>query len=219
MAETYVKAGCTAIEVDFPSHRPFLEGDFIAGRMKKALESCGDYGAYMQGMAEMKKRLPETKLILMAYENTILEIGTERFIGFCKENGFFDAILVGNEGDAVKTRLIAAGIRVSCYVQFQMDEAEVDNALHSNGFVYLQAFPGLGQVDPRYPTLKACIAELRRRGLRHPIYCGVGVRTPEDVAVVKEAGADGVFVGSTILKLHDDRPALIKKIGELEANC
>lgn len=31
--------------------------------------------------------------------------------------------------------------------------------------------------------------------------------------------ADGVFIGSTILKLHDNIPALIKEINEFKKNC
>jgi len=37
--------------------------------------------------------------------------------------------------------------------------------------------------------------------------------------MVKEAGGDGAFVGSTILKLHSDKPELMKKIQEFKAQC
>ena len=38
MAVEYADAGCRMMEVDFPSRNPYLESDYIAGRMKKALE-------------------------------------------------------------------------------------------------------------------------------------------------------------------------------------
>ena len=37
--------------------------------------------------------------------------------------------------------------------------------------------------------------------------------------MAKEAGADAVFVGSTILKLHDQPTALEQKIREFSAQC
>ena len=37
MAVEYADAGCRMMEVDFPSRNPYLESDYIAGRMKKAL--------------------------------------------------------------------------------------------------------------------------------------------------------------------------------------
>lgn len=219
VAQTYVSAGCDMIEIDFPSRDPFLEGEFIAGRMAKALENCDDYDKYMEGMEKVHEVLPTTRLIVLAYENTVREIGVKKFIAFCLDKGFEDIILVGLSDETIKDQIIASGLKVSCYVQFHLPEDEVVSALNSNGFTYLQAFPGPGQATPEHPTLASCISYLRERGLTNPIYCGVGVHTPADAAVVKEAGADGAFVGSAILRLHDDTPALVDKIREFKACC
>ena len=125
MAGHYADAGCDIIEIDFPAHDPFLESEFIANRMHVALEACADYEKYMEGMAETKKNLPNTRFILLAYEATVLEIGYERFIAFCRKNEFKDIILVGQKDDTTKNRFIADGMGVSCYVQFQMLPEEV----------------------------------------------------------------------------------------------
>lgn len=219
MAGHYADAGCDIIEIDFPAHDPFLESEFIANRMHVALEACADYEKYMEGMAETKKNLPNTRFILLAYEATVLEIGYERFIAFCRKNEFKDIILVGQKDDSTKNRFIADGMGVSCYVQFQMLPEEVASAKDSNGFVYMQGKPGEGQVNPDYPTLKDCIAHLRAQGITRPIYCGVGIHTPEDAKMAREAGADGIFVGSAVLKLHDDIPAMSKTIQAFKAQC
>ncbi len=221
MAKEYADAGCNMIEIDFPSRNPFLESELIKGRMEKALENCDDYEAYMEEIVEVKKNLPHVKLLVLSYENTIEEIGAERFIRFCIENDFKDVLLVGLTGNEIKDQIIAAGIRVSCYVQYQMLEEEIESARHSNGFVYLQAkpVPGQGFVNPKYPMLKDCVRCLRDHGIDRPIYCGVGVHSPEDVRMVKEAGGDAAFVGSTILKLQEDIPAMKEKIREFAAQC
>lgn len=221
MANEYADAGCNMIEIDFPSHDPFLESDLIKSRMKKALEACDDYEAYMEEIVQVKKNLPHVKLLVLSYENTIQEIGTERFIRFCVENDFKDVLLVGLSSNEIKDRIIAAGIRVSCYVQYQMLEEEIESAKNSNGFVYLQAkpTPGQGFVNPDYPNLKDCVKCLRDHGIDRPIYCGVGVHSPEDVRMVKEAGGDAAFIGSTILKLQEDIPAMKEKIREFAAQC
>ena len=219
MAKTYVQAGCDIIEIDFPCQNPYLESDLIAGRMAKALEACGDYRAYMDGMARAKKELPGTSFLLLLYESTLLEIGYDTFISFCKENAFYDLILVGNQDDVIKSKLMADSIRVSCYVQYDLGRDEVQNAKNSNGFVYLQAKPTTGKINPDYPNLSDCIAYLRKEGIAAPIYCGVGIHSPEDVAMAKDAGADAVFVGSTILKLHEDKAALMDAIRAFKAKC
>jgi tryptophan synthase alpha chain len=219
MAKTYVEAGCDIIEIDFPSHNPFLESEYIAGRMAEALKVCDDFDKYMDGMIEVKKQLPDTKFILMVYESTVEEIGLQKFIDFCIQNNFCDMILVGLKDETIKNKIIAKGLRVSCYVQFSLLEQEVEYALKSNGFVYLQAVAAPGQMNPKYPELKDCIKYLRDRGLKTPIYCGVGVHAPQDAAMVKASGADAAFLGSTILKLHDDKPALMSMIRKFKEQC
>lgn len=219
MAQTYVQAGCDIIEIDFPGRNPYLESEFIAQRMEKALEECNDYSKYMEGMAEVKRLMPDTKFLLLLYEDTLEEIGYDRFVSFCKEHGFQDLILVGLKDDAIKNRLMQDGLLVSCYVQYDLPAGEVAQAKASNGFVYLQAKPTAGRVHPEYPKLKQCIDYLRGQGIDRPIYCGVGVHAPADVAMVKEAGADGAFVGSAILKLHDNKPALMREIAAFKEHA
>ena len=215
MAMEYADAGCKMMEVDFPSRNPYLESDYIAGRMAKALESCDDYEKYMDSIVAIKDKLPDVKILVLAYENTVEEIGTQKFIDFCLKNDLKDILLVGLKDDTIKDEIIAAGLQVSCYVQFHMPEAEIEMAKQSNGFVYLQAKPYETQEkNENYPTLKDCVEHLRACGIDRPIYCGVGVHAPEDVKLVKEAGGDAAFVGSTILKLHEDIPAMKEKIRE-----
>lgn len=214
MAKIYTDAGCDVIEVDFPSHDPYLEGEFIAGRMKEALNNCDDYDKYMDGIIKIKEQNPSTQILLLAYGNTIERMGADRFISFCLENELKDLIFVGDNSELLN-KLINSGLKISCYVQFHMLEEEIKAAMESNGFVYMQAKP-TGNINEKYPTLKDCISHLKSLGIDREIYCGVGIRDAEDIKMAKESGADGVFVGSTILKLHDDIPKLKSTIAELK---
>ncbi len=219
MAKDYIDAGCDIIEVDFPSSDPYLEGEYIANRMKEALTACNDYQKYMDGIVEIKNSHPNTKFILLSYENTILEIGLDRFIKFCVDNNMLDLIYVGKDNLELKSKLIANGIKISCYVQYHMDENEIKAAVESNGFVYMQAKPTTNNVNPEFPTLKDCIDHLKSLGIKREIYCGVGIYAPEDIKMAREAGADGVFVGSTVLKLHTDIPKMKETIALFKKTC
>lgn len=219
IAKDYVEAGCDIIEVDFPSGNPFLEGEYIAGRMKAALENCNDYGKYMDGIQQMKNNHPDTQFIIVIYEDTLIRIGVERFIEFCAQNQIRDIIYVGGKNQEVKNKMIENGIRISCYVQFHMPEEEIIAALASNGFVYMQAKPVNNNINPQYPTLKECINELKRRGIRGEIYTGVGIYTIDDIQMAKSSGADAVFIGSTILKLQTDIPKMKETIANFKKAC
>lgn len=216
MARIYTEAGCDVIEVDFPSRNPYLEGEFIAGRMKSALENCSDYSKYMEGIVRIKNENPGSPLLVLAYDNTVEEIGEEDFVKFCLENDLTDMIYVG-DNMGLQQRLIENGLKISCYVQFHMPENEVTAARNSNGFVYLQAKPMTNNIDPNYPTLKDCINHLKSIGIDRKIYVGVGIRDAEDIRMSKDSGADGVFVGSTILKLHDNVEMLTEMIKTLKS--
>lgn len=219
IAKHYIDAGCDIIEIDFPDKNPHLENELIQGRMAKALANCSDMDKYIEGMIKIKNNFPQAKFILLAYESTVTLIGQEKFAKFCIENDFVDLIFVGYTDEKVKNYLIEQGLKVSCYIQYHMPQGEIDFARASNGFVYLQAKPTTGNMNPDYPELKDCINYLRSIGITAPIYCGVGVHAPEDIEMVKNAGSDGAFVGSTILKLHDNIPKLKQVIGEFKAKC
>lgn len=219
IAADYAGAGCDIIEVDFPAADPYLESEYIAGRMKTALDNCSDYGRYMDGMKTMISNNPGTKFIIVVYEKTILSIGVQRFIDFCTQNNIKDIIYVGGDDQEVKKSITERGIKISCYVQFHMPEDEISAAISSNGFVYMQAKPSNNNLNPAYPTLKACINELKHRGITREIYAGVGIYTTDDIQMAKNSGADAVFVGSTILKLQNDIPKMKEAIASFKKAC
>lgn len=204
MAKHYIESGCDMIECDFPTDNAFLDSELIGGRMKKALEACPNYDEYFEGIRKLRKMHPEVPLILLAYEHTLVKIGVDKFIDFCKENNTLDMILVGIEDESIKAKLIENGIRLSCYVQYFLDETEVEIASRSNGFVYMQGKPTNCEPKKGYEELKDCIGYLREKEIKNPVYCGVGISTPEDIEMAKNAGADGVFIGSAIMNRQND---------------
>jgi tryptophan synthase alpha chain len=217
MAEEYAAAGCDVIEIDLPARDPYFEGELIASRMASALRASSDYRIFMDAAARIRKRHPAITVLLLAYDATIREIGIGPFVEFSLANDMRDLILVGRDVAPLKEELIGRGLRVTCYVQFHLPEDEVTAACASNAFVYLQSKPMAGNVNAAYPRLVDCIRYLRGRGITRPIYCGVGVSAPDDVAVVKESGGDGVFVGSAILKCGNDRARVREVIGRFKA--
>ncbi|MDD4700271.1 MAG: tryptophan synthase subunit alpha [Oscillospiraceae bacterium] len=217
IAGYYATAGCDVIEIDLPARNPFLENDLIKSRMAEALKECDDYDKYMDNIRVIKRKYPNIKVLMVVYESTVKEIGVEKFIGFCLSNDIKDIIYVGLENEVIKNQMIQKGIQISCYVQFNMLDKEIESAKASNGFVYMQAVAAPGKINPKFPTLADCIKHLRNQGIDRPIYCGVGVSTPTDFKMVKDAKGDGAFVGSTILKLYNNPEALVETIKAFKA--
>ncbi len=198
-AQVYRAGGCRCIEVDLPTDDPYLDNAFIQSRMKAAYAACADFGAYFGGVERIRACCPDTELIGLCYEHTVLEIGVETFIRRFRQAGLDALILVGSRDDRVKKQLLEAGIKIASYVTYALPDAEVEDAKTANGFVYLQAKPA-GAVRPGCESLAQCVSYLRQSGIQAPIYCGVGVSTPQDVREIREAGGDGAFIGSALLK-------------------
>ena len=204
--DRYFEAGCDIVEIDFPAHNPYLDSEFIRSRMKRALDACGDYSRYMDAISEACEKYSASRFVVLVYEETIEEIGIDRFIDFCRRNALLDIICIGSTRTDFKIECMEQGLRIATYVPFHLPKDDLAAAERTNGFIYLQYRPA-PSADLPFDTLGECIGYLRRSaGIdpSRPIYCGVGVESPEDIRRIRESGGDGAFIGSAVLKLHDD---------------
>lgn len=213
IAKVYTENGVNVLEVDLPAKDPYLDSPFIQDRMLGALKKNSNYQDYLDAIVKISQDHPKQEIFVLAYEATIKEVGVERFIKHLQKAHVKNMIYVGGNDQEVKQQLMNAGIGLASYVRLDLPESDLVESKSSNGFIYLQA-----KSDKTDRTLKDAISYLRKHeAVGKKINCGVGVSTKEDVRMVKEAGADGVFIGSTFLKLHDDVEALKKKIEEIKS--
>ncbi|KKK38920.1 hypothetical protein WQ57_06110 [Mesobacillus campisalis] len=215
-ADLYVEGGCDIIEIDIPTDNPFLDNEFIGGRMRKAFEQNQNYDYYLETIRKIREKHPEQEILIVLYEHSLKDIGVEKFIEFCHQLHTEDIILVGNEDNQIKNELMENGIRVSSYIQYHLPDEEIGMAKNTNGFIYLQA-KSVGKVREGCETLRDCIEYLRNEGVNQPIYCGVGISNKEDVAMVSNAGGNGAFIGSAVLKKQNQPNELVHFIQEVKA--
>lgn len=219
MAEVYVEGGCDAIEWNFPPENPYLEAGYIAEKMAAARRRCSDYDVYMDRLARFKEKVPQAVVIPMLYQETVKVIGAERLARYLQDNGMDTVITADIEEPGILAAFERHGVNIAPFVSFQMEEQTVRRAVESRSFIYMQAMPTAIQNTPDFDrdTLKKCIGELRRRGAACPIYCGGGIRTDEDVRLIKESGGDGFFLGSSLMEYYGDPQRLIAVIRSFRA--
>lgn len=200
----YVEGGCDMLEISIPLENN-REKPFLAQIMREAIAHCGDYDQYLKAIARIAEEHPETDITLLLYDEVVTLIGVEKFVGFCLSCGIKDV----NSADLHNPDAIRAmnenGIRIAGLVNYGLDERRIEEAVTATGFIYCQAFPREGQqLKPGFETLDKVIPYLRARGVKNEIYCGGGISTPEDARKVMEAGADGLFLGTSIITLYDE---------------
>lgn len=209
----YIKGGCDAIEVSLPPKDPYRDSEFLQGLYKVALAACDDYDRYLEGVGRMCDMYPETEFFLILYHEVIMALGAEKVGAFCARHGIRQLISGDLHDDEAIAALRRHGVKLARSVNYKMEEADIQRCIDADGFTYMAAFPAPGSyVKPGFEELETCIRYLRERKVSEPIYCGAGIKGPQDAARVKAAGGDGFFVGSSIIKLYEDPEKLIEMI-------
>lgn len=212
LCRRYVAGGCTAIELGFPL-RENREAPYLSDLMHQALDKNSDYDDYLSATAQIVCENPETEFTLLMYNEVVLRIGAEKLARFCVENkiGYINS---GDLNDAASVRILKeSGVKLAGIVHYLFTEEELTLCAASNGFIYMQAYPRPGQeLHPGYETPESIIRLVRERGIFNPIYCGGGIREPAQARELKKAGADGFFLGTSVLTLHDKPDEMLETV-------
>lgn len=214
MAKKYIEGGCDAIEWSLPPEDGYMDPVYIAEKMKIAYDNCSDYNLYLKKLENFIKDYPDIEIFLLLYQETMEEIGVERLIKFLKENNIDTIISANLNNKELKKELEDKGIKIAVSVTYKMTNDEIEKALDSDGFVYMQAMPTKEDIENGLDktNLEKSIKKLRKIGIDRPIYCGVGIRKPEDVDFIRESGGQGYFLGSGIMKYYDEPEKLVSEI-------
>ncbi len=210
----YVSVGCEAVEISFPLYDPVGENETIVEFMRTALSACSDYESYCEAIKDVRDEHKGLEINLLVFSEVIESIGIERFSNLCNECQIGSVISPDIDSHKeLKKQLEDREIRFVAPFHYDVDDDELEVCLNCKGFVYTQAFPPSWQkVKEGYDNPKQLIDYLREKGVKQPIYAGVGIKDLKDVKIVKEAGADGYFVGSSLLKLWNVPDELKKEV-------
>ena len=110
----------------------------------------------------------------------------------------------------METLARARGVAVSSFLALPLAEADITAATRASGYVMLQAAPGV--TGPRAaldPVNAARIATLRANGIAAPILLGFGISNGAQARAAMDLGADGVVVGSAVLRAALQGPSVL----------
>ena len=110
----------------------------------------------------------------------------------------------------METLARANGAAVSSFLALPLADADIAAATRASGYVMLQAAPGV--TGPRAaldPVNAARIATLRAKGIAAPILLGFGISNGAQARAAMDLGADGVVVGSAVLRAAIQGPSAL----------
>jgi tryptophan synthase alpha chain len=222
IGQACVQAGADVIELGVPYSDPLADGPVIHAAGTRALAA----GANVAGVLEVARALSASvPVALMCYVNMVFAPGVDAFVERAARAGVCGLIvpdLPHGEAPEVLECCDAHGVALIALVApTTTTERMAAIGAQARGFLY--AVSVLGTTGERRAFGEDLVEILARAkaSTRVPVAIGFGIGTPEQARQAAEAGADGVIVGTRLVRAageaSDPAAAVGAVVGELAA--
>lgn len=208
-------AGADIIELGIPFSDPMADGPVIQAAGLRALEAGTTLKHVLALVAEFRKK-HATPLVLMGYLNPIYVYGYEAFARDAAAAGV-DGIIIVDLPPEEAAELEPILSNHSIALVRLIAPTSLENRLEllaggASGYLYYVSITGItGAASASAASVKEALAAIRKT-TPLPVCVGFGIKTPEDVQSMAASGADGVVVGSSIVKLIGDSNGDVAKV-------
>jgi len=212
------RRGADVIELGVPFSDPIADGPVIQRAAGRALVRGTSLARVLETVATLRgeTRVP---LVLFTYYNPVLAFGLKAFARTAAEAGVDGVIVVDlplEEAGPLAAEAEGAGLDLVQLVAPTSTPERVRRiARRSRGFIYAVALTGVTGERGELPVDLAGQIRTLRAVTTMPVCVGFGIAKPDQVAAVGRL-ADGVIVGSAIVRLIEERagsPTLVDDVG------
>jgi len=204
IARSLIAGGTDILELGVPFSDPVADGPTIQKADERALAAGTTPDTVFDIVREIRKE-SDVPIVLLTYYNIVYHRGIERFYREAHDAGV-DGIIIADmpveEAEEVCTVASRHVIdQIFLVAQTTSDDRIKKIAAKARGYLYLVAVFGVTGV--REQVSEGAI-ELLHRVRRHtplPLALGFGISTPAHAQTCAYAGADGIIVGSAIVKI------------------
>ncbi len=215
----YARARADIIELGVPFSDPLADGPVIHAAGTRALAGGSTIGRVLELAAALT---PEIPVVLMCYSNPVFARGAGRFAAALVEAGISGLIVPDlplDEGPEVGSACEEAGVAlVPLVAPTTTDERLASIGARASGFLYTVSVTG---TTGERRALSDVFGPLVARARLHtsvPVAVGFGIGTPDLAVQAAEAGADGVIVGSRLVRAAGEAEDPAAAVGALVAD-
>ncbi|HLE46850.1 MAG TPA: tryptophan synthase subunit alpha [Candidatus Thermoplasmatota archaeon] len=204
------EAGANLIEVGIPFSDPVADGPTIARASQHALEQGATPAKCLDLIRSLRKEGLDVPILGMTYANLLYAPGYRKVARQWAAAGLDGAIvpdLPAEEARELRSAFTAHGLATTFFAAPSTSDARIQRSLAaSTAFLYLVAVYGTtgARASISKDTFELLARVRRLRAARAtPLCVGFGVSEPEHVKRLRGAGADGVVVGSALVRKID----------------
>jgi tryptophan synthase alpha chain len=211
-----VRAGADILELGVPYSDPLADGPTIHEAGTRALAA----GANLTGVLEVARALsPSVPVVLMCYANMVFAPGTEAFVERLVQTGASGLIVPDlplEEAQEVLRACDAHGIAlVPLVAPTTPPERLAEIGARARGFLYTVSVVGTTGERTTLPDRFAEVVARAKAATNVPVALGFGISTPEHARQAAEAGANGVIVGTRLVRAAAEAEDPAAAVGEL----
>jgi tryptophan synthase alpha chain len=201
IARAYVSAGVDLVELGIPCSAPAADGPVIRAAGNAALRA----GISVDDVLDIARAVPSrVPVVIMCYAQVLFTYGAESFVAALCDAGVSGLIVPDLAPQQCTPLLQACDAARIALVPVLAPSAQTDSvgqlATRARGFVYAAAVNGTtGERSVLSPDVPALIRRAKAT-CTLPVALGFGISTPEHAALAAAAGADGVIVGSRLVR-------------------
>lgn len=202
IGHAYADGGADLVELGVPFSDPLADGPVVAAAGTAALRAGATVSRVLEVCESLAERFP---VVLMCYANLVLVRGPEVFAAALRDAGASGLIvpdLPMEEAPAVLAACDAAGVALVPLVAPTTPANRLDAiGARARGFLYTVSVTGT--TGERAAPLGERVAQIVGRAKACtdvPVALGFGISTPEQASEAADAGADGVIVGSRLVR-------------------
>jgi tryptophan synthase alpha chain len=211
----YADGGADLVELGVPYSDPLADGPVIQAAGSAARLA----GATLDGVLTVGERLaPRIPVVLMLYANLVFAAGAEAFAQRLADHGISGLIVPDlplEEAPDVLAACDAVGVAlVPLVAPTTPDDRLGAIGARARGFLYTVSSMGTTGERSALDGVEGVIARARAH-TEVPVALGFGIGTPEQASAAADAGAQGVIVGSRLVREAgeaDDPAAAVRAV-------
>jgi tryptophan synthase alpha chain len=201
IGEAYADAGADLVELGFPFSDPLADGPVVHAAGTAALRGgATTHGVLVVG-GQLAERVP---VVAMVYANLVIARGVERFADELAAHGIAGLIVPDlplEESEPVRAACDAAGVALVPLVAPTTPDARLERiGAQARGFLYAVSLTGTTGERATLTDAFGAVVARAKACAEVPVAVGFGIGTPEQARAAADAGADGVIVGSRLVR-------------------